>query len=442
VPDARPNILYVFTDQQSAAAMSCAGNTDLHTPNMDALAARGVRFDRAYCAYPLCTPSRAAMFSGFWPHQVGIRVNGQGFCEEALGRTLGHVMTAGGYDCVYAGKWHVPEGSIPDGVHGFRSLCGWGDERVPGACAEYFRQAGDRPFFMVASFVDPHAICEYGRFDVAPFGDVGEPAPGQCPNLPANFAPAPHEAQVFREWHDSQMFLQIPAGNSPEQWRRYRWGYYRFIERVDRRLGEILDALRAAGLEDNTLIVFSSDHGDSAGAHRFAQKWNFYDESARVPFLVAAPGIEGGRRSRYLVNNGVDLAPTVCEAAGIEPSRDWPGVSLLPALDPDAEPPAREAVVAETRLTDSGVDGRMVRTDRYKYTIWKWGANREQLIDMDADPGEMVNLAIEDRDAGELQRHRDLLASWCRETHDDFGRHHGFGNVPYCVPGIERKQLP
>ena len=123
----KPNILYIFTDQQFAGAMSCAGNEDVHTPSLDRLAAEGVRFEKAYCAFPLCTPSRASMFAGRWPHELGIKGNGVPIGEAFQPEELGHLLSNAGYDCAYGGKWHVPEIAIPDG-HGFRNINGFDDQ--------------------------------------------------------------------------------------------------------------------------------------------------------------------------------------------------------------------------------------------------------------------------------------------------------------------------
>ena len=117
----RPNILYVLTDEQYAGAMSCAGNPEVRTPAMDRLAQSGVRFSSVYCAYPLCTPSRASMFTGMMPHQVGIDGNEQSIAAAYRPQELGHLLSSAGYECVYGGKWHIPEISLPEG-HGFRRI--------------------------------------------------------------------------------------------------------------------------------------------------------------------------------------------------------------------------------------------------------------------------------------------------------------------------------
>lgn len=179
-PD-RPDMLYVFTDQQYAGAMSCAGNENLHTPAMDSIAATGVRFENAYCTYPLCTPSRASMFGGRWPHELGITNNGQHINEAFREQELGHLLFSAGCECVYGGKWHVPETAIPNG-HGFRSICCLDDAALPNRCREFLESPHDRPFFLVASFDNPHNICEWRCQQNLPWGSVGEPPllPPRC----------------------------------------------------------------------------------------------------------------------------------------------------------------------------------------------------------------------------------------------------------------------
>jgi len=120
------NILIILTDQQAYSAMSCAGNAELQTPAMDSLAETGVLFSKTYCTYPLCTPSRASMFTGHMPHVVGINENDQPIDERFRDEEMGFLFQRAGYDCVYGGKWHIPEIAMPDGEHGFRTICGCG----------------------------------------------------------------------------------------------------------------------------------------------------------------------------------------------------------------------------------------------------------------------------------------------------------------------------
>ena len=428
----RPNILYVVTDQQSAFAMSCMGNTDLHTPAMDSLAADGVLFATTYCTQPLCTPCRGSMFSGLMPHQCGTWKNGVPINPELREQELGNVLAAGGYECVYGGKWHVPQGAMPeDNDHGFRRICGFNDEQLADACTGYLaehagRAAADRqPFFMVASFDNPHNICEWGRSMVLPWGEIGEPPRiEECPNLPPNFMPTVFGPEAIRVEQACNWNIYPYRERSPEDWRRLRWAYFRLVEKVDREIGRIIEGLREHGLYDNTLVVFSSDHGDGHGSHQWNQKSIFYEEVTRVPMVVKAPGGRGGATDReHLVSNGLDLFPTICDYAGVTPPAGLPGHSLRPLVEGREPGGWREALFMETFL-DGGrgynVHGRAVRTQRHKYTVYDRGNYREQLYDLAQDPGEMLNLAVETRHRGVLDEHRALLADTISSTGDSF----------------------
>ena len=128
--DSKPNILLIVTDQQAYSAMRCAGNGYLDTPSMDSLADTGALFSQSYCANPLCTPSRASIFTGRMPHTVGVLHNDQPISASHRHQEMGFVFREAGYDCVYGGKWHVPEIAMPDGEHGFRTICGFDDTHL------------------------------------------------------------------------------------------------------------------------------------------------------------------------------------------------------------------------------------------------------------------------------------------------------------------------
>ena len=162
----RPNIIYIMTDQQTAMAMSCAGNADLHTPNMDRLAAAGVLFENAYCTAPLSGPSRAAMFTGYYPVEVGLAANGTPMPDSLRTQTLGKLVSAAGYECAYGGKWHVHETTIPDKKYGFDRIYHHTDDGLAEACVEFLKRGHKKPFFLVASFDNPHNICEYAAFRI------------------------------------------------------------------------------------------------------------------------------------------------------------------------------------------------------------------------------------------------------------------------------------
>lgn len=424
----RPNILFIMTDQQHAGALSCVGNKDLKTPAMDSLAANGTMFEKSFCSFPLCLPSRAAMFSGRMPHEVDVFTN----CDKAQGFTtspvLGKWFADAGYDCGYFGKWHLPADQKNTEKHGFEScqMADRMDDKIPAACASFLAARRDRPFFLVASFLNPHDICEWARGTMPVTG--GPPAAELCPVLPDNFEIPADEPEVLREERIDDMVH--PTGHWDEaKWRQYRWAYFRLIEKVDAQIGQILDSLRKAGCEKDTLVVFTSDHGDGAAAHRWNQKIVLYEESVRVPFIVSFQGVTrgGARDSGHLVSTGLDLFPTLCDYAGILVPEGLQGRSVRPLAEGNEAATWRDCVFAETTLrtakvpgTNTSASGRMARTLRHKYIAYSAGERREQLFDMDQDPGEKVNLAGSDAHQAVLADLRKRLADWCVRTRDSF----------------------
>ncbi len=408
----RPNILYIFTDQQNGQAMSCTGNDDLHTPAMDRLAQEGVRFDNAYCAAPLSSPSRAAMMTGVTPSKAKMMVNGNPFNAPFTTQNLGVLLDEAGYDCAYAGKWHLPESDIPDEIYGFKKIWDHNDYGLAEACNTFLSQKRDEPFFLVASFDNPHNICEYSRDQNIFYAELEEPHITECPNLPANHAVAPFDAHVVR--FEQQASPQIyPVQNySDEDWRRYRNAYYRLTEAVDAEIGKIVAHLDKQGLWKNTIIIFSSDHGDGNGAHKWNQKSALYDESTNIPFIIYSPDLkETGVVNNALINNGVDFFATVCDYAKVKMPAHALGTSIRPIVE-KGQDEINEYVVTETQFDTAKTKGWSVRSKDYKYINYDRGRYREQLYDMRTDRGEMVNLAVEKKYAEVLDAHRKMLVEW------------------------------
>ncbi len=206
-PADRPNILIIMTDQQTADAMSNAGNKDLHTPAMDRLAANGVRFTRAYCAQPLCTPSRSSIFSGKMPFETGFIGNApekDGQWPDSL-LMMGKIFKDGGYQTGYVGKWHLPVPAEKISQHGFEFIENtkfqdYNDAATPSYCARFIKENKDQPFLLVASFLNPHDICEWARGDALKMDVLASaPPPHQCPQLPANWAIPANEPRIIRD---------------------------------------------------------------------------------------------------------------------------------------------------------------------------------------------------------------------------------------------------
>ncbi len=426
----RPNVVVIITDQQFADAMSCAiGSRHIHTPNMDRIAANGIRFKRAYCANPLCVPSRSSMFSGRYPHEVQIQTNTGKKLDAWQYPCMGRLFRDDGYDTGFFGKWHMPWRQGRNAEHGFDTYLGRDCIYSGKPAAEFIKKKRQKPFLAVASFMNPHNICEWARGQKLPGGPVGEPpAPDKCPPLKPNADPPANETDIIshmrRAYQGHRLF---PVGDFTDgKWRQYRWAYYRLVEKVDRHVGTVLDAIRDAGLENDTLVVFLSDHGDCHGAHRWNQKTVFYDESARVPFIVSWKGRTAAGTCESLVHTGVDLIPTICDFANIPIPNELPGRSIKTqalGYKPDKERPY--LIISNHMVQCVAVDGvmlkpegRMVRSDRFKYCLYSLGDRRESLVDMKKDPGEMTNLATDPRYSRTLAEHRDYLREFALKHQD------------------------
>ena len=420
----RPNIVLIMTDQHQAEALSIAGNTDLSTPNLDKLAKSGVRFENAYVTFPLCSPSRSSMFTGKMPHQVGINSNADKKLDTAyINQNLPHLLSANGYDCAYGGKWHAPEVEI-DLESGFEKISEFGDIDLAENTIAYMesKKDGDTPFFLVASFDNPHTICEWARNQPLPYGNIDPVETFQTPDLPVNFKKSDDFPEALQAEQDADK-LSYPTQNYTEDdWRQYRYTYYRLIEKVDAEIGKILDAIDDLGLRDNTVVIFTSDHGDGNASHGWNQKTALFQESINVPFIMRDPfkPTAEDKLSDQLVSTGLDFYPTVLDYAGITPSDTLLGKSVRSLIE---EPTHKnhEVVVTETKFDSKnsyGTLGRAVTDKNYKYALYSWGKHREQFFDLQSDPYEMHNLANNKEYAHLLDAYRQKLISWGEATDD------------------------
>ena len=410
----RPNVILILTDQQAAKAVGFAGNPNLRTPAMDRIASHGVRFENAYCSFPLSGPSRAAMFTGLFAGESGVDINEMPIPPALRDSTLGQLVSAAGYDCAYAGKWHVNTISLPsEHAFGFRNLKGNGDLGLAEAAVDYLQEEHENPFFLVVSFTNPHNICEVARGQKPPMADIGpRPKVEDCPKLPANFAVAPYDASVL-QFEKRQNYSLYPTQDySKNDWRQYLYAYYRLVEAVDAEIGKIVDELDRQHLWNDSVVIFTSDHGDGMAAHHWNQKTVLYEESACVPAVICLPGGEhAGESTQALFNNGVDLMPSVCDWTGACLPSGRSGKSIRPVLEDGL--PGQNYVVTETNFKQTaGSYGWMVRTARYKYVLYDKGLYREQLYNMETDRGEMHNLAVKEKYASVVLEHREILRRW------------------------------
>lgn len=426
----RPNLLYIMTDQQCAEAFSAAGCPDVRTPAIDRIARAGVRFTEAYCSNPLCVPARTSMMTGLLPQQNGVTYNNLKLPVKSS-TMMGRVLADAGYETAYFGKWHVPVLPKDTERHGFQTMAHTAangvDAQVPDASIEFLRRTHSKPFLLVSSFVNPHDICEWARGTAGKDGPMVEaPPPERCPALPANFAIPDREPEVIRRVQAMDNSAYPTRAWQADKWRQYRHAYYRLIERVDAHIGRILDTLEETGLARNTVIVFASDHGDGNAAHHWNQKQVLYEETARVPFLIAHPGhTKGGTVDRrHLVSSCIDLIPTFCDYAGVPTPEGLPGLSLRRIAEGRKPRQWRQELVTQTEFCtfnrSYGIHGRLLRMGNWKYVVYSEGANREQLFDVAKDRGEMNNLAGQGSHRRQLAACRERLAAVCRKYGDNF----------------------
>ncbi len=443
--DGRPNILFIFTDQQTIHCLGAAGNPWVQTPNIDSLARFGVRFENSYCTSPVCTPSRGSMVTGLMPHSHGAVYNNTG-CDWDRVPRMGRLFNDAGYQSVWGGKWHLPEsypvlpngkysGFVPDfevlpfyrsgvenpGMHW--ALGDYTDGPLADAAVQWFGgRDGGTPWMFGVSFHNPHDVCYMaGHMDQYP-----EPLNiDAAPPLPDNFEIPDDEPEFLvnarqRKTYGSE--VRTAQKFTDEQWRRYIYNYYRMMERVDAEIGRVIRALERTGQEENTLIIFTSDHGDGNASHRWAAKLSLYEEPATVPFIITQFGStpEGVVDSDHLVS-GLDVLPTLLDYAGIAIPAACQGRSLKPVVEGRVTG-WRDFVVMELAIDpkDPVKQGRMLRTAQYKYNVYGYGARNEQFFDLEADPGEMNNLISKPEVASEVERHRKLLKQWMEQTNDPF----------------------
>jgi len=407
-----PNLVLILTDQQHIDTISAHGCRYAETPALDSLVRRGTSFRTSYCADPVCSPSRSTIFTGRMPSETDVAANGRPIRREIP--NLGQWFSENSdYETVYSGKWHMPR-TYQRKIAGFRVLPAGlngrgmiGDPSVSQACDAFLRnRTSEKPFLLTVSFMQPHDICEWLRLNMDNPSALRYPEiAGELPPLPDNFDYEAIEPQLLR---------RLRQGNEPyrgqwskEHWRYYLWCYYRHIELVDGEIGRVLRALEETGKLENTVLLFTSDHGEGMAHHQMVRKGSSYDEASRVPFLISWPGhFPENRLDETSLVSGADILPTLCDCAGIRPPEKMRGRSLRPLLEGRADN-ARGYVVAEIPIDA----GRVVRTDRFKYVTY-CGDTVDQLFDMKTDPGETKNLARDSAYAATVADHKRLLVEW------------------------------
>ena len=406
---ARPNVIVFFTDQQRWDTSGLHGNPLDLTPNFDRMAQRGTHVANSFTCQPVCGPARSCLQTGQYATQTGCWRNGIGLSEDTV--TLAHHFRNAGYDTGYIGKWHLYDrdeiGPVPESHRmgydywlasnaleftsdAYHTVMFDNDDnevflpgyRVDGQTDAIIRYVADHredPFFLFTSYIEPH---HQNHIDDYP-------------------PPDGYRERYAGKWTPPDL---AALGGSTQQ---HLAGYYGMVKRLDEALGRLLDALKSMDMLDNTIILFTSDHGCHFKTRNSEYKRSCHESSIRVPTAFHGPGFMGGGHVHELVSL-VDLPPTLLDAAGLPVPDDMSGRSIVPLLRGDADGWPEEAFV---QISEAQV-GRAVRTHRWKYCVdapekgggRDAGSDRyveQYLYDLEYDPYELTNLI-------ERQSHRSV----------------------------------
>ena len=480
-----PNLLFIYADEQAFNTLATYGNSQIEMPNLDRLAQESVVFDQAYVTQPVCTPSRSTLLTGLYPHTNGCTENNTSLRPETP--CLPEMITEGEYVTGHFGKWHLGDELFPQhgfdewisiediynrhfsegrdrnarsSYHGFLVENGFaplhGDRFGRGEAArlpeEYSKPAflgeessrfikgnKDRPFVLYVNFLEPH-MPYFGPRD-----DQYEPP--EMP-LPPNFDAVPDVTQplktrvfagAYREYGHSGLALR-----TREDWQRMIANYWGLCSLVDTHVGTILDTLEECGLRHDTIVVFTSDHGDMMGSHRLLAKCVMFQEAIRVPMMIRLPGQRKGNRIRGPVSQ-IDIVPTLLDLLDKPIPDHLQGQSLRellstenPCSDRDVfvqwngpntgivgeaddglwVPPLLDGAVSSHQLRDSVTDPvrTVIAPDGWKLNCSPMGEH--ELYNLHDDPGETENLFGRGRHGSVAKRLLTRLQQWQERTGD------------------------
>ncbi len=429
-PKKKPNIIFLLTDDQRWDTMGCAGNSIIQTLNMDDLAQNGMRFANAFVTTSMCAPSRASIFTGQWARRHGIVNNETNLSEDVLEQTYPVLLRQAGYQTGFVGRYGIGtrDGLPVDEYDFWRGFTGSGTyenrdrddtykhlTQIIGEQAIEFLQgcSADKPFYLSVSFKAPQ--CQEGdthQFNYDPaykdlYTDVTIPTPEATDR--DYFEALPdflHDSEARVLWHKRFM--------TQKMFQESVKSYYRLITGVDNVIGKIRDQLEKLGLNDNTVIILTSDNGMYLSEYGLAGKWLPHEVSIRVPLVVFDPRADEKRRgvtAEQMALN-VDIAPTILELAGLDVPKKMQGQSLLPLLQGRSSRWRKDFFYENLFEHITIPRTEALRTERYKY-IRYIDYEFEQLYDLEHDSNETINLAGDDKykkTLDSLRKHCDELA--------------------------------
>ncbi len=449
-PVERPNVLFIAVDDLNND-LGAYGHNLVQSPHIDRLAAKGMRFNRAYCQYPVCNPSRVSFLTGLYPEQTGVLTNQDSFrvhIPEVA--TLPQWFRQHGYFTARVGKifhygvpreigadglddalsWdHVvnPRGidrEVHDRIHTlvpgqFGGTLSWlsleddegehtdalGASAAIALLEEHHAAQTDQPLFLAVGFYRPHTpyVAPRSYFEKYPLSEIHPvmEEPGDRDDIPiAALADRPKQREL-----------------TVDQRREIIQAYYASISFMDTQVGRLLDALERLGMADNTIVVFVSDHGYHLGQHGLWQKGDLFEGSVRVPLIVATPERQHAGVATEALTELVDLYPTLVELSGLPLPEHLAGQSMTPILEDPTHPGKSAALtVARSRarwtrpeMPNEPVLGHTIRTPRFRYTEWAEGQAGVELYDYQEDPQEYVNLADSPEHVETMTRLKQLL---------------------------------
>jgi arylsulfatase A-like enzyme len=423
----RPNVLFLFADDQRPDTIAAYGNQNIDTPNMDRLVSRGFSFRQNYCMGSIhgavCQPSRAMLMSGRTLYRVPMNLRGV--------KMLPELLQENGYVTFGSGKWHNhPESFLRGFSQGKAAFMGGMSDhtKVPVAdvsqdgsklvnkrkgekfSSELFADAvvefleghsSERPFFAYVAFTAPHDPRQ-------PPGKYRQMYYDRLPPLPPNFMP---QHPFHNGWMVGRDETLAPWPRTEKVVRDQLAEYYGMITHLDNQIGRILGVLQETGQADNTIIIYAADHGLAVGSHGLLGKQNLYEHSMGCPLIVAGPGIPAGQSSQALTYL-YDLYPTICDLLGLEPPASVEGSSLQPIWTGDV------TGVRQSLFTTYENKMRAVRDHRWKLIRYPL-INHTQLFDLEKDPDELTNLADNPQQADRVELLMELLADWQQKTDDE-----------------------
>jgi choline-sulfatase len=419
VPQDCPNIVLVISDQHNKKVIGNAGNAIIQTPNLDRLAEEGIRMTDTYCPYPLCAPSRAGFMSAQYPSDIGVYDNRGSASFSSRTPTFAHALGAADYEAVLCGRMHFGN---RDPFHGFSArihgdtgnavssdilgsgmnrtngqtryaveVAGHGkngfqafDRSVTDAACEFIqnRKPGGKPYALVVGLMLPHnpLVCSKEDFD---YYHTLLPKPEPEPSSTLD-----RLHPTMRMWRERRGVDQL----SPEQNHRAMAAYYGLVAELDRNLGRITETIRTSEQSANTVIVYTSDHGDMCGEHGMWWKSNFYEGSAGIPLIASWPGHFPAGTVDGSVVSLIDVGPTLLDIAGAPPLPDVSGRSFLRLLEGKAIPDWPNQVFCEYAGLLGDQPSCMIRSERWKLNYYS-EFDSCQLFDLASDPEERNDLA-------------------------------------------------